>query len=125
GSGRRVSARAQLQGARGADGASLAFALAGRPRFRLAARVKWHEEPRDEGGLSTMAAPETLSFDPADVQADLPEVIRQTAAFGRVRDPELLRRITERAAKVRQEILEKHGALNIAVDLIREGREKD
>jgi hypothetical protein len=72
-----------------------------------------------------MTPPEPISFAPADVQADLDEVIRQTAAYGRVVDPELLRRIAERSAKVRQEILEKHGVLNVAVDLIREGREEE
>ncbi len=56
--------------------------------------------------------------------ADLEEVARQAAAGG-VRDPELLRRVTERAEKARQEILQKHGVLNIAVDLIREGRDEE
>jgi hypothetical protein len=61
---------------------------------------------------------------PPDILADLEEVARQ-AASGGVRDPELLRRVSERAEKARQEILKKHGVLNIAVDLIREGRDEE
>jgi hypothetical protein len=71
-----------------------------------------------------MAAADSNRVIPPEILADLEEVVRQ-AATGGVRDPELLRRITERAEKARQEILEKHGVLNIAVDLIREGREEE
>jgi hypothetical protein len=56
--------------------------------------------------------------------ADLEEVCRQ-AATGGVRDPELTRRIQERSEKARQELLERHGVLNIAVDLIRETRDEE
>lgn len=61
---------------------------------------------------------------PPDVLADLEEVCRQ-AAVGGVKDPELLRRIQERSEKARREILQKHGVLNVAVDLIREGRDEE
>jgi hypothetical protein len=61
---------------------------------------------------------------PPDILADLEEVCRQ-AASGGVRDPELLRRIQERSAKAREEILRKHGVLNVAVDLIREIRDEE
>jgi hypothetical protein len=49
--------------------------------------------------------------------------MRQAAAGG-VKDPELLRRIAERSEQVRQEILRKHGLLDVAVDLVREAREE-
>jgi hypothetical protein len=71
-----------------------------------------------------MATKEITRFFPPDIMADLEEVARQAAAGG-VRDPELLRRVSERAEKARQEILERHGVLNIGVDLIREGRDEE
>jgi hypothetical protein len=61
---------------------------------------------------------------PADILADLEEVARQ-AASGGVSDPELLRRVRERSEQVRREILQKHGRLNVAVDLVREIREEE
>ena len=67
---------------------------------------------------------DTSNVIPPDILADLKEVCRQ-AASGGVRDPELLRRIQERSAKAREEILQKHGVLNVAVDLIREIRDED
>ncbi len=60
---------------------------------------------------------------PPEVLADLEQVCRQAAAGGSP-DPELLRRVTARAAAVRREILEKHGVLNVAVDLVREIRDE-
>jgi hypothetical protein len=41
-----------------------------------------------------------------------------------VSDPELRRRIRDRAEKVRQEILEKHGVVEWAVDMIRDARDE-
>jgi hypothetical protein len=60
---------------------------------------------------------------PPDILADMKEATRQAAAGG-VKDPELLRRIAERSEQVRQEILRKHGVLNVAVDFVREAREE-
>lgn len=71
-----------------------------------------------------MATTKTDSVIPPEIMADLEEVARQ-AASGGVRDLELLRRVAERAEKVRQEILDKHGVLNVAVDLIRETRDEE
>ncbi|HMB04582.1 MAG TPA: hypothetical protein VKP69_12690 [Isosphaeraceae bacterium] len=45
-------------------------------------------------------------------------------ATGGVSDPELIRRIQERSEGARRELLERHGVLNIAVDLIREIRDE-
>lgn len=39
------------------------------------------------------------------------------------RDPELVRRVRENAERVRAEIRQKEGILNIGVDIIREARE--
>jgi hypothetical protein len=58
----------------------------------------------------------------SDVLADLREVARQ-AAKGGVLDPELRRRVGERAAKARQEVLEKFGVQDIGVQIIREMRD--
>jgi hypothetical protein len=51
-----------------------------------------------------------------DVPADL-EAISQTN--GVVRDPELYRRVTERADRVRRETLEKFGVQEIGAEIIR------
>jgi len=71
-----------------------------------------------------MATAETNNVIPPEIMADLEEVVRQAAAGG-VRDPELLRRVTERAERVRQEILQKHGVLDIGVQIIREMRDAE
>ncbi len=57
-------------------------------------------------------------------QADSQEVVRLIAAGTKVSDPELRRRIQARAEKVRQEILEKHGVVEWAVDMIRDARDE-
>jgi hypothetical protein len=51
-----------------------------------------------------------------DMLADLEAVSRTR---GIVRDPELYRRITERADRVRRETLEKHGVQEIGAEIIR------
>ena len=56
-------------------------------------------------------------------QADL-ETLTRAMAEGREKDPALLRRIQERSEGIRQRILRDTGPLNVAVDLIREGREE-
>lgn len=57
-----------------------------------------------------------------DPVADLKEVCRQST-HGIVRDADLLQRIQRRSEKVRREIQEKHGIINIGVDIIRRMRE--
>jgi hypothetical protein len=59
---------------------------------------------------------------PPEVMADLEDVARQAAA-GDVRDPELVRRVRERAEKVRHEILAKFGVQDIGVSIIRQMRD--
>jgi hypothetical protein len=60
---------------------------------------------------------------PADALADLEHALRLQET-GR-RDPAFENRIGEQTEKIRQQIRATHGILNIAVDLIREGREEE
>jgi hypothetical protein len=60
---------------------------------------------------------------PADVLADL-EYALHLQTTGR-RDAEFEKRISEQTEKIRQEFLAEHGVLNVAVDLIREGRDEE
>lgn len=59
---------------------------------------------------------------PAEVLADL-EAMAAAVAAGEPPDPELLRRVRERGERMRQEVYEKHGLLDIGVPAIRELRE--
>jgi hypothetical protein len=70
-----------------------------------------------------MAIEETDPVIPPEILADLEEVARQAAAGG-VHDPELLRRVTERAERAREELRQKYGVLDVAVPLLREIREE-
>lgn len=58
-------------------------------------------------------------------QADTNEVMRLVSEGKRVTDPELRRRITERGDAARRAMLEHHGVMDIAVDLLREARDED
>lgn len=58
-------------------------------------------------------------------QADRQEIMRLVSEGKRVTDPELRRRVHERADEVRRQMFATHGLTNIAVDLIREGRDED
>ncbi len=57
-------------------------------------------------------------------EADSAEVCRLLAEGKRVTDPELRRRISERAQKVLQEIFDKHGIVDWAVDMARDVRDE-
>jgi hypothetical protein len=57
------------------------------------------------------------------VDSDL-EALTRAIEAGSNKDPALLRRIQERAEAVRQRILKEKCLLNVAVDLVREGREE-
>jgi hypothetical protein len=65
------------------------------------------------------------TIDEPSPQSDLEEVCRLIAKGERVTDPELLRRIRERSEQATREVFEKHGLLDIAVDLIRQGRDEE
>lgn len=64
------------------------------------------------------------TIDKPSPQADMEEVCRLMAEGKKVTDPELLKRIQERSEQASREVFEKHGLLNVAVDLIREGRDE-
>jgi hypothetical protein len=56
--------------------------------------------------------------------ADLEAVI-EYAMTGKPLDPEVARRVRERSERATQEAFDKHGFLNVAVDLIREIRDEE
>ncbi len=58
-------------------------------------------------------------------QSDLEEVCRLIAEGRKVTDPELLKRIQQRSEQATREVFERHGILDVAVDLIREGRDEE
>ena len=58
-----------------------------------------------------------------DVLADLEQVCHQ-AVTGGVRDPELIRRVTARSTRARQETLDRFGVQDIGVPIIREMRDR-
>ena len=60
---------------------------------------------------------------PTDVQSDL-ETLCASVAEGKEVDPVLAQRVQERARKLREEIYRRQGLLNVAVDLVAEGREE-
>jgi hypothetical protein len=60
---------------------------------------------------------------PYDALADLEHALRLQASGQR--DPAFEKRIGEQTEKIRQEILAEHGVLNVAVDLIRQGRDEE
>lgn len=68
-----------------------------------------------------MKTSEIATF-PPEIRAELEEAIRR--ALSGVRDPEAMRKACERMDRAREELRKKHGELNIAVDLIRQGREE-
>jgi hypothetical protein len=62
------------------------------------------------------------SATPPNVSDDLQAVLDHLIT-GKPLDPELERRVGERAENIRAEILAKHGEINVAVELVREARE--
>jgi hypothetical protein len=60
---------------------------------------------------------------PPDVMADL-QAVADALAAGRPVDPEVARRVRQRSQKVQDELVTKYGVREIAVDLIRQGREE-
>ena len=62
------------------------------------------------------------ALDP-QAQADLEEVCRLVSEGKKVTDPELDRRIAERAEAARAETLRRFGVQEITVDIVREMRE--
>ena len=69
--------------------------------------------------MSTATLPPGI---PADVLADL-EAVAAAVAAGRKPDPELARRVRERARQATEAVRRRCGELNAAVDLIRQTRD--
>jgi hypothetical protein len=65
------------------------------------------------------------TIDKPPVYVDLEDVCRLIAEGKNVTDPDLLKRVQERSEQATREVFEKHGLLNVAVDLIREGRDEE
>ena len=65
------------------------------------------------------------TIDKPSPQTDLEEVCRLIAEGKKVTDPDLLKRIQERSEQATREVFEKHSLLDVAVDLIREGRDEE
>ncbi|MGZ6075261.1 MAG: hypothetical protein ACXWOA_15500 [Isosphaeraceae bacterium] len=65
------------------------------------------------------------TIDKPSPQTDLEEVCRLIAEGKKVTNPGLLKRIQERSEQATREVFEKHGLLDVAVDLIREGRDEE
>ena len=69
---------------------------------------------------------DTLDNLPTDPQADADlQAVLDRVLAGKPPDAEVARRVLARADSIRQEILARHGMLNAAVDLIREGRDEE
>ena len=66
---------------------------------------------------------DTIASDP-QIEADLAAVMDHVVS-GKPLDPAVTRRVQERGEKIRQEVFAKNGPLNVAVDLIREGRDEE
>ena len=67
-----------------------------------------------------MASNDTSNVFPPEVQAEIEEAVRRVMSG--VRDPEAMRRACERMDRIREEIRQKHGVLDIGVPAIRELR---
>ncbi len=60
---------------------------------------------------------------PPDVLADM-QAVADAVAAGQPVDPEVARRVRERSLQVQEDLLRQHGVREIAVELIRQGREE-
>jgi hypothetical protein len=60
---------------------------------------------------------------PADVLADLVYALNLQATGKR--DPAFEKRVGDQTELIRQEILSEHGVLNVAVGLVRQGRDEE
>jgi hypothetical protein len=71
----------------------------------------------------SMARNSNSSGIPQDVLDDM-QAVADAAATGRPVDPEVARRVRERSDKVQEQLRNRYGLREIAVDLIRECREE-
>ena len=70
-----------------------------------------------------MNAAETTTPLPQDVRDDM-QAVADALAAGRPAPPDVARRVRERSEKVQDQLLRRYGVREIAVDLIRQGREE-
>ncbi len=61
---------------------------------------------------------------PADALADM-QAVADAVAAGTPVDPEVVRRVRERSERVQKELVGQYGIREIAVDLIRQGRDEE
>jgi hypothetical protein len=61
---------------------------------------------------------------PADVLADI-QAVADAAAAGRPVDADVARRVRKRSAQVQEDLLRQYGVREIAVDLVRQGRDEE
>jgi len=69
-----------------------------------------------------MATTESNRVIPPDLLADTQAILDHLVS-GKLLDPEVARRVRERAERIREEIRQKHGVLDIGVPAIRELRD--
>lgn len=69
--------------------------------------------------MSIDLTPTTDPLEAADTQAVMDHLVSKKPL-----PPDVYRRVQERAAKITDRIREKHGVLNVAVDLIRDARDQ-
>jgi hypothetical protein len=60
---------------------------------------------------------------PAEVLADI-QAVADAAAAGRPVDADVARRVRERSAQVQEDLLGRYGVRELAVDLVRQGRDE-
>jgi hypothetical protein len=60
-----------------------------------------------------------------DLLTDFERIARETVMGGIVRDPELLKRVYERSAQIRDDARARFGIQDIGVPIIREMRERE
>jgi hypothetical protein len=63
--------------------------------------------------------------DPLTVEAADERAVFEHAFDGKPLDPEVRRRVRERAERITEELRRRHGEMSIAVDLIRETRDEE
>jgi hypothetical protein len=78
------------------------------------------EHAPQEGDFVQMDRPGSI---PPDIMADI-QAVADAAAAGKPLDPEVTRRVRERSAKVQAELRRQYGVREIAVELIRQGRDE-
>lgn len=68
-----------------------------------------------------MATTQATNFLPPEIMAELKEAVQR--AMSGVRDPEVMRKACERMDRISEEIRQKHGILDIGVQIIHEFRD--